>query len=834
MSHHIGQQALIDKYKGAAMLLSARYDTTMRCVELLYYVPSTGQIMSVLDETYKPYVYTRLDTSELSDMPIDDIISVSSHKIHDLLSDGNETVTKITMNNPYIASTLKMRYPDMHETDVKCDAGCIYDTGRRIGAYYDGSEPVKIPVDPEVELEMKSLLWDSKDADALPEPEKYVENMRDTAIALNQPIPNMRRLAVDIEIETEGEMPNVEIADRPITAVGFEALDRHEVFVLDPSGIRHITPSGIMVTPYASEREMLEDTLALMDSYPIILTYNGEKFDLPYIHRRATNLGMPGIGRVLIKGHNISLRNGIHIDLYMVFSNRSLQIYAFGNAYSRFSLDDVSRAMTGEGKMEHEGFGKISVEKLAEYCHRDVVLTYGLSEFGNGIVMRLLVIIARLANMPVDVVSRTSVSSWLRSMLHNEHRRRGILIPNVDELEARTTGVDDRAAVKGKKYRGAMVLEPRSGMHFGVSVMDFASLYPSIIKVKNLSYETVRCPHPECHNNAVPDTEHWVCMKRNGLVATLIGSLRDLRVNYYKNLAGSEKLTGEQREEYKIMAQALKVILNASYGVIGSDFFSMYFLPLADSTTAYGRHILSNVVKRCTERGLKVLYGDTDSLFLLKPPKEAVDEIMTETKAEYGVDLEMEKEYRYVILSDRKKNYLGVSHNGKVDIKGLTGKKSHTPKFIKDLFHEIVVMLSTVKDESGFIDVRAGIREKIKKCIADLDGGSISLQDLAFTVVLNKDPADYRSSLPQHIKAARLLETDKPLRKGDRIMYIKTRDRCGVKPMELANFESVDKRKYKEFIHSTLDQIITPLELNWDVMEYGKLQSEISAFMSIK
>ena len=47
--------------------------------------------------------------------------------------------------------------------------------------------------------------------------------------------------------------------------------------------------------------------------------------------------------------------------------------------------------------------------------------------------------------------------------------------------------------------------------------MDFASLYPSIIKVRNLSYETVRCSHEECKKNTIPQTNHWTCSKRNGL-----------------------------------------------------------------------------------------------------------------------------------------------------------------------------------------------------------------------------------------------------------------------------------------------------------------------------
>ena len=840
-----------------ALLLSARYNNNMRNIVFLYYVPSTGQIRTVVDNTYRPYVYTRQPRSELGRLPMEDIHNMSSKKLHNLLTDGSEVLTKITMTNPYITSTLASLIPDLHETDIKCEFGCIYDTGRQIGAYYNSDGGEAPQSDKEIDEEMRVFLSDSGDADVMPDPETYTKRMQDTAMMLNQLIPKMNRLAIDIEVEVgaDGKMPKPEVADKMITAVGFEAFDRREVFVLDtdPNASKTTTQEGVTIIPYKSERAMIEDTLTLIDAYPILLTYNGENFDLPYIYMRATNLGISGIGRVLAKGGIITLMNGIHIDLYRVFSNRSLQLYAFGYKYSGFTLNEVSLAMTGDKKMEHEGFSEMSTEELAIYCQWDAHLTYNLSEFGNGIVMRLLVTIARLANMPVDAVSRTSVSSWLRSMLHNEHRRHDIIVPNANELAARTTGVDERAATKGKKYRGAMVLQPRVGIHFRVAVMDFASLYPSIIKVKNLSYETVRCPHEACRENVVPDTEHWVCRKQNGLIATLIGSLRDLRVNYYKRLAGSSAVTEKQSEEYNIMAQALKVILNASYGVIGSEFFSMYFLPLADSTTAYGRHILTSVVEKCTKRDIQVLYGDTDSLFLLKPPRNDVDEIISESKTEYGVDLEMEKEYRYVIMSGRKKNYLGVTLSGNVDIKGLTGKKSHTPQYIKNLFSEMVKMLSKVEDESGFIDVRNEIRKKIKKSISDLDGGKIPLEDLAFTTILNKNLDDYgkknpngdkkqktlpdsghgqQSGIPQHVKAAMMLEP-KALVKGDRIQYVKTKDTSGVRPLAMANIKSIDTRKYKDFLNSTLDQIITPLGLDWDAMEIGKSQSEMSAYMDM-
>ena len=241
----------------------------------------------------------------------------------------------------------------------------------------------------------------------------------------------------------------------------------------------------------------------------------------------------------------------------------------------------------------------MTLYQIAKYCQNDAYLTYKLTSFNNDLLMNLLVVITRIARMPIDDISRMGVSQWIRSLLYYEHRKNNFLIPRRDEIENKSAGVSNDAVIKDKKYRGGLVVEPIEGIHFDVTVMDFASLYPSIIKVNNLSYETVRCPHEECKQNAVPQTSHWVCKKKNGLTSLIIGSLRDLRVNYYKSLSKKENITDEQKQLYTVVSQALKVILNASYGVMGAEIFPLYFLPAAEATTALGRYIILDTIEKC-------------------------------------------------------------------------------------------------------------------------------------------------------------------------------------------------------------------------------------------
>ena len=386
----------------------------------------------------------------------------------------------------------------------------------------------------------------------------------------------------------------------------------------------------------------------------MLITYNGDGFDLPYLYNRAKRLGIDDKKNPLyMMRDSATLNKGVHLDLYRTFSNRAFQIYAFGQKYTDFSLNSVSKGILEEEKLDYGvEIDNMTLYQIAKYCQNDAYLTYKLTSFNNDLLMNLLVVITRIARMPIDDISRMGVSQWIRSLLYYEHRKNNFLIPRRDEIEKKSAGVSNDAVIKDKKYRGGLVVDPIEGIHFDVTVMDFASLYPSIIKVNNLSYETVRCPHEECKKNAVPQTSHWVCKKKNGLTSLIIGSLRDLRVNYYKSLSKKENITDEQRQLYTVVSQALKVILNASYGVMGAEIFPLYFLPAAEATTALGRYIILDTIDKCKVVNIEVLYGDTDSLFVKNPTEQQIKDIIGLAKKDHGVELEVEKEYRYVVLSN--------------------------------------------------------------------------------------------------------------------------------------------------------------------------------------
>ena len=833
-----------------SMLVSATYDNVSRSAVLKFYEPQSQKLFLWRDEIgHKPYCYSKLDLDELDFLKSrEDVLEIKKVKLHDFIKDEEIDVSKIVVSDPLaIGGTTGEKsirnVIETWESDIKYYENYLYDRSFIVGKYYEivdeKIKPHNLEIADEVKIALKSLLWDKVDSGNMVDAKEFKECITDWADLLNQPIPKIKRLSVDIEVEAEiGRIPDPKIAEKKITAVGLKGTDGFDqIFVLRTEGTeegKNELDKNVKVVFYDEnqEKDMILDSFKIMEEFPFVITYNGDEFDLPYLYNRAERLGIKKEDNPLyMMRDSATLKHGVHLDLYRTLSNRSFQIYAFSQSYTDFSLNSVSKALLGKEKIDYGiDLSDLNLYQTANYCYNDALITYELTSFNHDLLMNLLVIIARIGRMPIDDIARLGVSQWIRSLLYYEHRQRNALIPRREDLQKRSEGVTSDAVIKDKKYRGGLVVDPKEGIHFNVVVMDFASLYPSIIKVKNLSYETVRCSHEECKKNTIPQTNHWACTKRNGLTSIIIGSLRDLRVNYYKSLSKKETLSEEQRQQYTVVSQALKVILNASYGVMGAEIFPLYFLPAAEATTAIGRFTILETIKKCESIGIEVLYGDTDSIFIKDPSSDQIKNVIEQAKKDHGVDLEVDKVYRYCVLSNRKKNYLGVTKEGKVDVKGLTGKKSHTPGFIKKLFYELLDILSKVQTMEDFKRAKRQVSEKIATCAKKIEDKEIPLEDLTFNVMISKSPSEYVKTVPQHIRAAKQLEMIREVKKGDKISYVKILNKPGVKPVELAKKEEIDSKKYMEFMEATLDQITSSMDMDFDTILGKPKQTGLDEF----
>ncbi len=806
------------------LLVSATYDGEKKVAVLKFYDPKRDRVWLWYDSTgHKPYCYTKLPLEELEVIRArkDIILPIGTEEKVDLLTDSKITVRKIIATDPLAigGSSGKSVRDEIRawEADIKYYENYVYDRGLLVGTYYKIENGALFPVEKEVpELVARSLgeILSKNTGES-------TDFIRRWAALLGQPLCSFKRIATDIEVANEeGRVPDPEKADREIIAVSFHNGVESLVYLYSKNGNESSLEGTTAYTSvvFAEESALLRAVFNKMLDYSVLITFNGDDFDLRYLKHRAENLGIKEDEiPIQLQRQEASLKHGLHIDLYRLFNNRSVQIYVYGNKYSEHTLNGISEAILEKSKIEFEGnIAELPLRELANYCLNDSQLTYELTSASSSLLMKILLVISRIAKMPMNDVARLGVSNWIRSMLFYEHRRIGALIPRTDEL-AEKGGASSEAIIKGKKYKGGLVIEPKPGVHFGVSVLDFASLYPSIIKVHNLSYETVNCLHEECRTNVVPDTTHWVCRRRRGITSLVIGSLRDLRVSHYKQLAKDPKLGKEERELYSVASQGLKVILNAGYGVMGFETFALYCLPVAEATAALGRYAITRTIEKCKELGINVIYSDTDSLFVENPAQDKVSSVIDWADRELAVELDVDKTYRYVAFSERKKNYFGVLQDGTADIKGLTGKKSMTPEFLKKIFYEALDILGKVYGPQDFERARASIKALLTRTVSQLRNREIPVDQLSFNVMMGKSISGFSGTTPQHVKAAKLLqERGKEIKAGDIISYVKTKTPPNVKPVSLAKPEEIDVDKYLEYAQAMFDQMLDALGFSFD------------------
>ncbi len=847
-----------------SLLLDVDYDGHLNKAYAKFYNLKDQKMYLWVDTTgHEPYCLCPTDPVQLKQHPelmsFGGLQRIEQFKVKDLLLDKEREISKIVGFTPTdIAGSGKRSGGNVKtileglneiawEANIRYHHNFIYDRGLVPGFIYSihGGQLVKedVQLDPAMQATLSQLFHE--------EPEELQEYAKESVKIFEAPIPDIRRVAMDIEVKAEaGKVPNPRIAREQVICVSFVSNDGlNKVYVLAretiPPGKKvDEFPENLEIVTFDEEKELIREVFRIIWSYPLVITFNGDNFDFHYLFNRATKLKIPSAeipfkirSQRTIKGSDVEmdLFYGIHIDLYKFFSDRSIKGYAFGNKYARNSLDDIANALLGKGKFPHEEeIEEMSLFDLIYYNWKDSDITLQLTTYDNAIVLKLLILFCRMTKLPLHDFYRNSISPWIRNMLYFEHRQKNFLIPRKEDIAKKFPEKGfSTSVIEGKQFKGALVIDPIPGRHYGVTVMDFASLYPSIIKQYNLSYDTIQCGHSECKNNLIPNTPYYACTRRMGIFALLTGFFRDIRIKWYKKRAGDKTLNPQDRSFAATIQSALKVFINGSYGVFGSKQFPLFALPVGESTTAIGRYSILQTIDKAKELGAQVLYGDTDSIFLEQPTKEQISSLTVWTEKELRVDLDVDKTYQFLALSSRKKNYAGIFTNGAVDIKGLTGKKKNTPDFIKKIFVEVLEGLKEVKDDAKFLAAKDHIVAIIRRNVKKLDQREFPLEDFEITVSMKKKMDSYTKTMPQHIRAAKMLQESQKqqgiipdLERGDSISFVKTRTKDGVKPTEMARLEDLDIKKYKEMLKSTLEQVLDALDISFDeVMGVKKIDS---------
>ncbi|MEM1919116.1 MAG: DNA-directed DNA polymerase I [Desulfurococcaceae archaeon] len=813
-------------------LLDVRYDGDINKAVLVFLSEDGRSIKLLPDPTgHKPYFITvenPVNIANNKEFASDKgFVKVDVVEKIDPISMKKMKLTKIVTQTPTDVARLRSRVSKAYEAHIKYHNNYVYDNLLIPGMKYvvkqinrDVFKLVKPSVSDDTIAEIKKLFGDldSKSMNSILEEWIYL---------FEEKPPKALKLSIDIEVQTpfRGRVPSAKQAQYPVISVAMVSNDGlKKVLVLARENmwgeVHEDYPFEAVIEIFDNEKSLIMEVFETIKKHPVIVTYNGDAFDLPYLYTRALRLGISREHIPIQIGENIArVKTGVHIDLYKFFKNRSIKAYAFGGKYQEETLDAVSLALLGVGKLKYiESPSEMSITKLVTYNYRDALITLQLLDFSDELVWKLMILLARITKTGLEEICRKTISKWIQNMIYWEHRKLNYLIPEKEDILKYAKQSATQAVIDGKKYAGALVIEPIKGILFRVVVLDIASLYPSVIKSFNLSYETVDTPFCNGRKLDIVDETgrklHEVCLDKQGLSSRIVGLLRDLRVGVYKKKAKRKDLVKEQIVWYDIVQRALKVLINASYGVFGSSSFPLYSPAVAESVTAIGRRILYSLLRKSADIGIKVVYGDTDSLFLWNPTEQQLIKLQEWVSKSFGLEIEIDKTFTFVLFSGLKKNYLGRTTNGDVEIKGLLAKKRNIPEFLKFVFEDILERIKSIEAPEDFVKFKVWLEDEVRKLYVSLKRKEITLDKLCFKVGLTKKPEEYVKVTPPHIKAALQLKNYFQVQEGDIIPYVKIRGRDGYKALQLAKLYEIDPDKYVEIIHSTLSQLLSALGIS--------------------
>ena len=556
-------------------------------------------------------------------------------------------------------------------------------------------------------------------------------------------IPDMRLLAFDIEVYSRQGSPRPE--RDPVIIIAVKTSDGDEEL---------FTAKGY------EDRDVIRSFVEYVKRYDpdIIVGYNSNHFDWPYLMKRSKVLGIKldvtrRVGAepaTSVYGH-VSVQGRLNVDLYD-YAEEMPEIKVK-------SLEEVAEYLGVMKKSE-----RVIIEwweipdywddekrrpKLLQYARDDVRATYGLAEK----LLPFAIQLSYVTGIPLDQVGAMSVGFRLEWYLIRAAYKMNELVPN-------------RVERPEESYRGAIVLEPLRGIHENIAVLDFSSMYPNIMIKYNVGPDTLVRPGEDCGECGcweAPEVKHRFRRCPPGFFKTVLERLLTLR----KKVKEEMKKYPPDSPEYRLLDErqkALKVLANASYGYMGWTGARWYCRECAEAVTAWGRHLIRTAIEIARKLGLKVIYGDTDSLFVTYDP-EKVKKFIEIIEKELGFEIKIDKVYRRVFFTEAKKRYAGLLEDGRIDIVGFEAVRGDWCELAKEVQSKVAEIVLRTGDVNKAV-------EYVRSVIRELEEHKVPIEKLVIWKTLTKKPEEYATEAPHVVAAKRMIAAGYRVSPGDKIGYV--------------------------------------------------------------
>ncbi|MFB6190221.1 MAG: DNA-directed DNA polymerase [Candidatus Nanohaloarchaea archaeon] len=525
------------------------------------------------------------------------------------------------------------------------------------------------------------------------------------------------------------------------------------------------------------EKELITRLMEVIEERDVdVLTgYNTDEFDFDVLRDRAEHHGFElSLGRngERMKFHRrgrfsgARLKGRMHLDLYPFIAH----VLAPGMESETLDLDSVAEEILGRNKddmsweeMKQSWREKEDLEKFADYAMKDSELAYDL---GEEIVPQVLEL-SRIAGLIPFDACRLTYGQLTENYLLREAHERGMVAENRPSRDERST------RQRQQPYEGGFVYTPEAGLHENIALLDFRSLYPTVMVAHNISPDTLNVD--ECDERMeLEEFDYDFCQDFEGFFPGLV---RDLVEDRYELKEEMRELDEDSREHERLDSrqQAEKILANSFYGYLGYTGARWYSRECAEATTFLGREHIKDAIEKAEEEGFEVVYGDTDSLFLKgEDVEERIEEFLDDINSELPefMELELEGLFKRGFFTSTdsgkgaKKKYALLDRDGGLKITGFEQVRRDWSPIARETQEKVLRKVLNEEVEEA--------AEVVKETIERMKQGEVPVEKLRIYTQMKKKPENYESTAP-HVEAAKkAIERGDDVSPGDTIDYVIT------------------------------------------------------------
>ncbi len=553
----------------------------------------------------------------------------------------------------------------------------------------------------------------------------------------------------------------------------------------------------------------------------IITGYNIDGYDLELLSERYKKYGMDFlIGRDKSKPQRIvgqfwRLHGRVIEDAWWAVK-KELRL-------KQETLQAVAMHLFGEGKLDvdrtniDEEWEK-DKEKVIEYCKKDAELALRIL-LEIGIIDKYLDL-ATVTKFPLEDVIHSGTSTWVDSLLIREADRHYIGVP----LQGQER--------KSRKIEGGYVHTIEPGLYHWVCVLDFKSMYPSIIIKYNICFTTLSKDGDILSPTGVRFLSKE---KREGLIPKLLAELMKKRDELKRNM----KEDPDNRDYYDGLQKAVKILMNTFYGVLASSFYRFTNPDIGASITAFARDTIKRIIAELESEGIKVVYGDTDSVFFQSPYEDLEKTIEFGMKKAEEISkrekliLEFEKILEPFFSHGAKKRYVGriiwpEEEKGNMVVRGYEIRRTDSFDLQSEAQRAVFEKILD-GDIQGAIELAREIVSKVR-------AGKVPIESLVISRTV-KDFKFYKNpdSMPNVQAARKLIKMGQEFIPGMKVAWIVVNARGSKQDVEpyIPGMEfnrKPDYRYYARRVAETLARITDVFGVDEENLLTGSRQISLGAF----